>query len=54
MEDSPFVIPYHDTIAAQFDSLGQLVDLYVRDGMLDSRFFEAVGITKLGHKRIFQ
>ena len=52
MEDSMFVIQYHDAIAAQFDSLSQLADLYVKDGELDSRFFEAAGISKLGHKRV--
>lgn len=54
MEDAQFVVQYHDPIAAQFDSLGQLADLYVRGGELDDAFFNVVGIKKLGHKRVFQ
>mmetsp|Transcript_127817 Transcript_127817/g.409330 ORF Transcript_127817/g.409330 Transcript_127817/m.409330 type:complete len:438 (-) Transcript_127817:101-1414(-) len=54
LEDSQFLICYHDRIAAQFDSLDQVADLYVRAGVLDDRFFEVVGVKKLGHKRAFQ
>jgi len=54
MEDSQFIAQYHDSIAARFDSLAQLADLYVQGGELDERFFEVAGIQKLGHKRIFQ
>lgn len=54
MEDSQFVAQYHDSIAAHFDSLEHLVDLYVSKGHLDDGFFQVAGIRKLGHKRIFQ
>jgi len=54
MDDSQFIIQYHDRIAAQFDSLSQIIDLYVRAGELDDQFFHVVGITKLGHRRLFQ
>lgn len=54
MEDAPFVVQYHDAIAAQFDSLGQIADLYVHNNALHEHFFDVVGIRKLGHKRIFE
>ncbi|CAE7838972.1 unnamed protein product [Symbiodinium sp. CCMP2592] len=37
-----------------FDSLEQILSLFVRAGEVDDRFFDAVGIQKLGHRRIFQ
>ncbi|CAJ1442652.1 unnamed protein product [Effrenium voratum] len=54
MQDSQFVLQYHDALVTQFDSLDQLLDLYVQDGLVDERFFDIAGITKLGHRRIFQ
>lgn len=69
MEDAPFLLQYHDQVAAHFDSLSQVAELYFRPQQydrpkgrmseggvpeLDERFFEVVGITKLGHKRVLQ
>merc|ERR1712196_355493 len=55
MDDSKFLLQYHDSIASNFDSLEQVVDVFVRPtGELDNKFFEVVGIKKLGHKRILQ
>lgn len=54
LDDSGFVVQYHDVLAANFDSLRQIIDLYVKGGELDPRFFEDVGVKKLGHKRLFE
>jgi hypothetical protein len=54
MDDSSFLLQYHDTIAANFDSLEQVHEIYVHNGELQSMFFEDVGIKKLGHRRIFE
>lgn len=54
LDDSGFVTQYHDQITSNFDSLDQIVDIYVRGGELDKQFFEDVGIKKLGHKRLFE
>eukprot|EP00404_Azadinium_spinosum_P042048 CAMPEP_0180827152 /NCGR_PEP_ID=MMETSP1038_2-20121128/73991_1 /TAXON_ID=632150 /ORGANISM="Azadinium spinosum, Strain 3D9" /LENGTH=48 /DNA_ID= /DNA_START= /DNA_END= /DNA_ORIENTATION= len=39
---------------ANFDSLAQIVDIYVKAGELNKQFFEDVGVKKLGHKRLFE
>lgn len=54
MDDSLFLMQYHDNIAANFDSLEQVHEIYVRQGELRSTFFEDAGIKKLGHRRIFE
>jgi len=55
LDDSGFLVQYHDCIASELDSLEQIVDVYVKkDGEVDKRFFEDAGIKKLGHKRLFE
>ena len=54
VDDSGFLLQYYDQIVANFDSLKQIHDVYFHSGSLDSQFFVAAGISKLGHKRILQ
>merc|ERR1711884_654458 len=54
MDESMFLLQYHDEIAANFDSLEQIHEIYFRAGELKATFFEDVGIKKLGHRRIIQ
>mmetsp|Transcript_48104 Transcript_48104/g.85364 ORF Transcript_48104/g.85364 Transcript_48104/m.85364 type:complete len:412 (+) Transcript_48104:128-1363(+) len=54
MDDSMFLMQYHDQIVANFDSLEQVHEIYFKDGELRGTFFEDIGIKKLGHRRIFQ
>ncbi len=54
IDDSLFMLQYYDQIVSNFDSLKQIHDIYFRDGRLDTNFFVAAGITKLGHKRIIE
>mmetsp|Transcript_69547 Transcript_69547/g.123952 ORF Transcript_69547/g.123952 Transcript_69547/m.123952 type:complete len:295 (-) Transcript_69547:65-949(-) len=55
LDDSGFLIQYHDGIAGKLDSLEQLVDIYVKEGgEVDPKLFVEVGIKKLGHKRLFE
>lgn len=54
LDDSLFLMQYHDRIAATFDSLTQVYEIYVEDGELKGSFFEDAGIKKLGHRRIFE
>lgn len=54
MDDSLFLLQYHDQIASNFDSLAQIHEIYVEDGEINKAFFEDVGIKKLGHRRIFE
>lgn len=54
MDDSSFLLQYHDTIAANFDSLEQVYEIYVRNSELQTMFFDDVGIKKLGHRRIIE
>eukprot|EP00931_Biecheleriopsis_adriatica_P075223 TRINITY_DN49141_c0_g1_i1.p1 TRINITY_DN49141_c0_g1~~TRINITY_DN49141_c0_g1_i1.p1 ORF type:complete len:393 (+),score=80.41 TRINITY_DN49141_c0_g1_i1:98-1276(+) len=54
MDDSLYLLQYHDPIVASFDSLAQIHDIYCRDGHIDPRFFADTGIKKLGHRRIFE
>ena len=44
MHDSGWAMQYSGAIAANFDSLGQIAALYVKDGQLDLQFFEDVRI----------
>merc|ERR1712232_771687 len=39
MDDSGFLVQYHDGIVAKLDSLEQIVDVYVKGGELDKKFF---------------
>lgn len=55
LDESGFLVQYHDTIAGKLDSLEQIVDIYVKaDGSLDKQFFIDASIAKLGHKRLFE
>ncbi|CAE8601342.1 unnamed protein product, partial [Polarella glacialis] len=54
MDDSLFLLQYHDHIAANFDSLEQIHEIYFQDGEIKPAFFEDTGIKKLGHRRIFE
>lgn len=54
MDDSLFLMQYHDRLVADFDSLEQIHEIYFRSGELSKSFFEDTGITKLGHRRIFE
>lgn len=54
LDDSLFLVQYHDRIASNFDSLAQVHEIYVQGGELQSAFFEDAGIKKLGHRRIFE
>lgn len=55
LDESGFLGQYHDAIAAKLDSVEQIVDVYGKaDGTVDKQFFTDVGITKLGHKRLFE
>lgn len=54
MDDSMFLMQYHDQIVANFDSLEQVHEIYFRDGELSKAFFEDTSIKKLGHRRIFE
>merc|ERR1711976_524330 len=54
MDDSLFLMQYHDQIVANFDSLEQVHQIYFRNGELSKTFFEDTGIKKLGHRRIFE
>lgn len=54
MDESRFLLQYHDNIADNFDSLEQVVDIYFKNGEITKAFFEDAGIKKLGHRRIFE
>lgn len=54
MDESLFLLQYHDRLAADFDSVAQVVSIYFRDRAVSKAFFEDVGIKKLGHRRIFE
>lgn len=45
---------YHSVLAENFDSVAHIVDAYAEDGILDSQFFDDIGVSKLGHRRIFE
>merc|ERR1712194_256724 len=54
MDDSGFLLQYHEQIASSFDSLEQIHKSYVQNGEINASFFADVGIKKLGHRRIFE
>lgn len=54
MDDSMFLMQYHDEIVANYDSLEQIHEIYFRNSELSPAFFDDVGIKKLGHRRIFE
>mmetsp|Transcript_11427 Transcript_11427/g.29488 ORF Transcript_11427/g.29488 Transcript_11427/m.29488 type:complete len:435 (-) Transcript_11427:290-1594(-) len=54
MDESGFLVQYHDQIAANFDSLEQIHEIYFKGGEIGKAFFEDAGIRKLGHRRIFE
>ncbi|OLP94629.1 hypothetical protein AK812_SmicGene23325 [Symbiodinium microadriaticum] len=55
LDDSGFLVQYHDSIASKLDSVAQIVETYAKDsGEVDPQFFDDAGITKLGHRRLFQ
>lgn len=54
LDDTLFLLQYHDNIVANFDSLEQVHDIYFKRGQLTQSFFDDLGIKKLGHRRIFE
>lgn len=54
LDDSLFLMQYHDRLVADFDSLEQIHEIYFRSGELNKSFFDDTGIKKLGHRRIFE
>lgn len=54
MDESRFLLQYHDQIAENFDSLEQIIDIYFKNGEIQKAFFDDAGIKKLGHRRIFE
>lgn len=59
MDEVGFLMPYYDRLAAVFDSPGQVADVYAQGGTagattLDPKFFDDIGITKVGHRRLFE
>lgn len=54
MDESRFLLQYHDQIAENFDSLEQIVDIYFKNNEIQKAFFDDAGIKKLGHRRIFE
>mmetsp|Transcript_11279 Transcript_11279/g.25690 ORF Transcript_11279/g.25690 Transcript_11279/m.25690 type:complete len:407 (-) Transcript_11279:13-1233(-) len=54
MDSSNFLMQYHDTLVANYDSLEQVHDLYVKHGAIESAFFDDVRVVKLGHRRIME
>jgi len=54
MDESRYLLQYHDQIAENFDSLEQVVDIYFKNGEIQKAFFDDAGIKKLGHRRIFE
>jgi len=54
MDESLFLMQYHDSIASNFDSVQQIHEIYFKNGELRPMFFEDVGIKKLGHRRILE
>merc|ERR1719161_2692088 len=48
---------YISAVESQFDSLQQIIDIYVTKGsdgvsIMDDTFFDDIGMKKVGHKRI--
>jgi len=54
LDDVGFLMEYHGELRQNFDSLAQVVDVYAPAGELDPQFFDDLGVTKLGHRRLFE
>jgi len=54
LDSCGFLMQYHEALFSRFDSLHQVHSLKVRDGIVDSSFFDEIGISKLGHRRIIE
>merc|ERR1712150_37938 len=54
LDESRYLMQYHDDIAENFDTIKQILELYFRNGEIQKEFFEDVGIKKVGHRRIFE
>jgi len=54
LDESGYLVQYHDAIADNFDTIRQIIELYFRDGEIQKEFFEDAGIKKVGHRRIFE
>lgn len=54
LDETGYLMQYHDRLASRFGSLQELHDAYFRNGALDAAFFEDVGVRKLGHRRMFE
>lgn len=49
-----FLMAYLGELQRSFGSLAQVVETYAPEGALDPRFFEDLGVRKLGHRRLFE
>eukprot|EP00930_Biecheleria_cincta_P067374 TRINITY_DN5391_c0_g1_i2.p1 TRINITY_DN5391_c0_g1~~TRINITY_DN5391_c0_g1_i2.p1 ORF type:complete len:709 (+),score=118.92 TRINITY_DN5391_c0_g1_i2:179-2305(+) len=54
-----FLLPYQEALLANFDTLEQIMELYVSadDGsrvVIDQMFYNDIGVEKVGHKRLFE
>jgi len=54
LDDVGFLMEYHEGLRRHFDSLAQVIDSYAPAGELDPRFFDDLGVRKLGHRRLFE
>lgn len=54
IDESCFLLQYHDNVSENFDSLEQILDIYFKNGEIQKAFFDDAGIKKLGHRRIFE
>jgi len=54
LDESGFLLQYHDHIISRFASVDSIIDECVKVGEMDKQFFADAGIKKLGHKRLFE
>jgi len=48
-----FLVHYYEALTERFDSVEQVIELYVKNNELQKTFFDDAGIRKLGHRRLF-
>eukprot|EP00930_Biecheleria_cincta_P067373 TRINITY_DN5391_c0_g1_i1.p1 TRINITY_DN5391_c0_g1~~TRINITY_DN5391_c0_g1_i1.p1 ORF type:complete len:712 (+),score=97.55 TRINITY_DN5391_c0_g1_i1:170-2305(+) len=54
-----FLAPYQEALLANFDTLEQIIELYVSADsggrvVIDQMFYNDIGVEKVGHKRLFE